>query len=74
MLLISLDVTGDFDKVWWKALIANLQHFGMRGNALDLMKSYLSNRKFKVVANGLMSALKEYVAGVPQGGIWSPKL
>ena len=74
VLLISLDVAGAFDKVWWKALIANLQHCGMNGKALELMKSYLSNRKFKVVANGLMSALKEYFAGVPQGGIWSPKL
>ena len=46
----------------------------MNGKALGLMKSYLSNRKFKVVANGLMSALKECFAGVPQGGIWSPKL
>ena len=27
-----------------------------------------------MVANGIASALVEYFAGVPQGGIWSPKL
>ena len=74
VLLISLDVAGAFDKVWWKALLANLGHCGMSGKALSLLKSYLSNRKFKVVANGVASALKSYYAGVPQGGIWSPKL
>jgi hypothetical protein len=72
VLLISLDVAGAFDKVWWKALLANLEHCGMCGKALNLLKSYLSNRKFKVVANGVASALKSYYAGVPQGGIWSP--
>jgi hypothetical protein len=74
VLLISLDVAGAFDKVWWKALIANLQHCGLGGKALHLIESYLSNRKFKVVANGKASAAKSYYAGVPQGGIWSPKL
>ena len=74
VLLISLDVAGAFDKVWWKALIKNLEHCGMGGRALDLFKSYLSNRKFRVVANGVASALMEYFAGVPQGAIWSPKL
>ena len=71
---MSLDVAGAFDKVWWKALLANLEHCGMGGKALGILKSYLSNRKFKVVANGVASALKSYYAGVPQGGIWSPKL
>ena len=73
-MLISLDVAGAFDKVWWKALLANLKHCGMSGKALGLLNSYLSKRKFRVVANGIASALVEYFAGVPQGGIWSPKL
>ena len=74
VLLISLDVAGAFDKVWWKALLVNLKHCGMSGKALGLLNSYLSKRKFRVVANGIASALVEYFAGVPQGGIWSPKL
>jgi len=41
---------------------------------LNLIGSYLSNRKLKVVANGVASEFKSYYAGVPQGGIWSPKL
>ena len=33
-LLISLDVAGAFDKVWWKALLKNLRHCGMKGRAI----------------------------------------
>jgi hypothetical protein len=73
-LLISLDVAGAFDKVWWKALLKNLRHCGMKGRAIKLMESYLSGRSLKVVVAGLFSELKESFAGVPQGAIWSPKL
>ena len=43
-ILIALDVAGAFDKVWWAALLASLEHCGMAGKCLKLMKSYLCAR------------------------------
>ena len=72
-ILIALDVAGAFDKVWWAALLANLEHCGMSGKCLQLMKPYLSARFLYVVANGIASDTMEFFCGVPQGAIWSPK-
>ena len=68
--LVALDVAGAFDKVWWKGLLAKLKARGCDGKALKLLQSYFKSRFLYVVAMGVASAL----SGVPQGGIWSPKL
>ena len=72
--LVALDVAGAFDKVWWKALLEKLEVCGCRGLALKLLKSYFKDRMLYVVVMGVASALKRYRSGVPQGGVWSPKL
>ena len=72
-ILVALDVAGAFDKVWWKALLELLSRCGCSGLALKLLKSYFSSRWLYVVAAGITSALRKYSAGVPQGGVWSPK-
>ena len=73
-LLVALDVAGAFDKVWWKALLHKLKKCGCKGRALKLLESYFKDRFLYVVAMGIASSLKEFFSGVPQGGIWSPKL
>jgi hypothetical protein len=73
-ILVSLDVAGAFDKVWWAALLKNLWHCGCRGRAHKLMRSYLCARFLCVVALGEASKRMEFFCGVPQGAIWSPKL
>ena len=45
----------------------------MSGKSLRLMESYLCSRFLYVVANGIASEILEYLCGVPQGAIWSPK-
>lgn len=72
-LLVALDVAGAFDKVWGKALLTKLEKCGCRHKALKLFRSYFSTRYLYVVTMGIASGKKEYSAGVPQGGIWSPK-
>jgi len=73
-ILISLDVAGAFDRVWWARLKARLKAKGMRRRALKLLYSYLKKRFIQVVTNGDASELHEIFSGVPQGAIWSPKL
>ena len=73
-IMISLDVKGAFDRVWWARLKRKLKAKGMCRVALKLMKSYLYRRFIQVVACGQASKLKQIFSGVPQGAKWSPVL
>jgi hypothetical protein len=72
--LISCDVKGAFDRVWWARLKARLKERGLRRRALKLIRDYLHKRFLRVVNNGKSSADKELFSSVPQGGKWSPPL
>ena len=74
ILIVSLDVKGAFDRVWWARLKNRLDARGMRGKALRLIRSYLHERHIQVVAGGESSLEKEIFSGVPQGAKWSPKV
>ena len=71
-ILISLDVKGAFDRVWWAFLKVKLEARGMEGKALALIKDYLYKRFLQVVCQGDTSTLLEIFSGVPQGAVWSP--
>ena len=51
-----------------------LNHYGIRGNSYDIIKSYLSNRKQVVRINDQSSDMKDIKQGVPQGSILGPLL
>ena len=55
-------------------LLDKLEHYGIRGLALDWLKSYLSDRKQFVLINGVNSTPKTMTFGVPQGSILGPLL
>jgi hypothetical protein len=74
LLLIFLDITKAFDKVWHHGLLFKLQQAGICGTLLEWFSSYLSNRKQRVVVSGQSSDIKELHAGVPQGSILGPLL
>jgi hypothetical protein len=73
-ILISLDVAGAFDRVWWARVKVRLKAKGMKRKALKLIYSYLKNRFIQVVVGGDKSEELEIFSSVPQGGKWSPKL
>ena len=56
-------------------LLTELEHYREeeeRGNALEQIQSYLSNRKQYVQGGNAKSSLNSIISGVPQGSILGP--
>lgn len=77
-----LDLSKAFDSVEKNTLAYKLQHYGIRGKALELVMSYMSNRRqcveIESYENGKITQYRsEYEKldrGVPQGSILGPLL
>lgn len=70
---IFLDVAQAFDKVWHEGLLYKLNKF-MPIQMVNLLKSYISDRMFRVRHDETYSELKNIRAGVPQGSVLGPVL
>lgn len=74
-LLILLDLSAAFDCLKHDILLETLNiSYGLKEFVLKWMKSYLSNRSFKVVVNRTESGECFLTIGVPQGSILGPLL
>ena len=69
---IFLDFSKAFDTVNFDILIAKLEHYGIRGNALTCVKSYLAQRTQYVSYQNTNSTNLTITTGVPQGSILGP--
>ena len=67
---VFLDISKDFDKVWHKGLHFEFSQNAIYSNLLDLLSSFLSDRKQRVLLNGQTSEWRNVTAGVPQGYIF----
>ena len=72
--VVFFDISKAFDRVWHEGLLHKLEKYGIRGDLLKWFKSYLSERRQRVVIGGQTSDVYSIKAGVPQGSILGPVL
>ena len=71
---ILMDLSKAFDCVPYDLLYDKLEAYGLDQNAVNLIKSYLTERKQCVRVGSTNSCLKNIKKGVPQGSILGPTI
>jgi Reverse transcriptase (RNA-dependent DNA polymerase) len=74
VIAIFIDLAKAFDTIDFNILYDKLSYYGIRGIALDLFKSYLTDRCQFVHSSGSSSDMQNITYGVPQGSILGPLL
>ena len=71
---ILMDLSKAFDCLPHNILLRKLEAYGLSGDSLNLMQSYLSNRRQQVKVGNSLSRWADIQKGVPQGSILGPLL
>ena len=69
-----VDLSKAFDTINHNLLLEKLHSYGISGDELRWFSSYLSERKQRVVMNGVCAGWSDVRTGVPQGSILGPLL
>ena len=64
---VALDMSKAFDRVWHAGLLHKLKSYGISGQIFDLISSFLSIKRLRVVLDRKSSQEYPVNAGVPQG-------
>ena len=71
---ILMDLSKAFDTINHELLIAKLSAYGFSDSALQIVFSYLSDRRQRTKVNSSFSNWEELLCGVPQGSVLGPLL
>ena len=72
--VVVMDFAKALDKVAHNRLLYKLSSYGVKGNTLGWVGSFLSGRSQKVVLEGKSSSSAPVLSSVPQGSVWGPVL
>ena len=67
--VVNTDFAKAFYSVPHKRLLVKLKNFGIKGNVLNWIDSFLTDRKQCVIVEGMQSGWKPVVSGIPQGSV-----
>ena len=73
-LVVFIELKKAFDTVNHDILLKKLELYGINGQAVNLLTSYLSNRHQKCQIDNFVSSEHLIKCGVPQGSILGPLL
>lgn len=68
VMLISIDISGAFDNLWWPSLIEEIKSYNVPGNLFRLLKSYLKGRTTTIQEAGY-KVQQLNSTGCPQGSV-----
>ena len=71
---VLVDYSRAFDTINHAILLRKLERYGVRGSALEMIRSYLKNRQQSVRINNSLSGTLTTNISVPQGSILGPLL
>lgn len=69
-----LDIEKAFDTVWHTGLLVKLHRYKVPTYLINLLKSYITERKFRVKLENEFSDYHNIYAGIPQGSLLGPVL
>ena len=72
--MFLVDFSKAIDKVSHQLLAIKLQHYGVRGNLLVWIRSFLAGRSQRVLVEGQTSGPAPVTSGVPLGSVLGPLL
>ena len=72
--MLCLDLRAAFDTLWHPGLLHKLFVMGFPPFLLRFVRSFLAGRRFCIKINGVRSAPRPIVGGVPQSPVVSPTL
>ena len=72
--VLFIDLKSAFDTIDTDILLKKIEHCGIRNNVLQLLRSYLTDRKQFVNCGDLKSEIMSVLCGVPQGSVPGPLL
>ena len=72
--VVTIDLSKAFDLINHQILIRKLRIYQLDNNFVNLIRSYLTDRKQLISINGSTSQYQRMHVGVPQGSILGPLL